>query len=199
MSDKQALRRAIRRSREAESVAVTGERAQLLQATAPDVAEVCGDAVAAFQPTNQEPDIGPLLRELGVTVYVPRTAPDSQLEWVVAGPADLRGSRRGIPTPTGPVVARGGEVVGLGIGAILVPALAVDPASGSRLGYGAGYYDRLLAHVPADVLVIGVCREIDLVAVPTEPHDVAMTAVLTETGLRRIGSGEAVTASAPTA
>lgn len=199
MSDKQALRRAIRRSRETETAAAAAERAQLLRAIAPAVAEVCGSALAAFQPTNHEPDIGPLLQDLKATVYLPRIAPDAQLEWTVAVSEDLTGSRSGIPTPRGPVVASGREIARLGIGAILVPALAVDPMTGARLGYGAGYYDRLIAQLPTEVLVIGVCREVDLVAVPAERHDVAMAAVLTETGLRRIGSGEAVTASAPTA
>ena len=73
-----------------------------------------------------------------------------------------------------------------GVGLILVPALAIDPDTGARLGYGAGYYDRLLPRLPGAVLVVGVCRDADLFPVPTEPHDVAMGAVLTESGLRLI-------------
>jgi 5-formyltetrahydrofolate cyclo-ligase len=166
---------------------------------APQLASACGGGIAAFQPTNHEPDIAPLLIDLGVTVYLPSPAPGAQLDWVVAQPADLTGVRQGIPVPHGPAVASGGEIAQLGIGAILVPALAVDPVTGARLGYGAGYYDRLLPTLPPDVLVIGVCREVDVVPVRQESHDVAMAAVLTEIGLRRIGSGGAVTATAPTA
>jgi len=38
----------------------------------------------------------------------------------------------------------------------LVPGLAFD-ARGYRVGYGKGYYDRLLADAPATLLTIGLC------------------------------------------
>ena len=188
MSDKQALRTAIRRSRERDGPTTSAQRTLALQRAAPDVAAAAGPALAAFQPTNDEPDIGPLARALTVPVYLPRTMPHRRLAWAVAQAEDFVGRRSGIPVPCGPVVATEAGVAELGIGAILVPALAVDPRTGTRLGYGAGYYDRLLALLPARVLVVGVCRDQDLVSVPDEPHDIAMTAVLTESGLRRIGS-----------
>ena len=56
--------------------------------------------------------------------------------------------------------------------------------SGKRLGQGGGHYDRWLAEHPA-VLKIGLAWDIQCVepedALPTEPHDIALDAVVTPT------------------
>lgn len=61
---------------------------------------------------------------------------------------------------------------------ILVPALAVDPL-GYRLGWGAGYYDRLLATVdrPTVCPIFEACLVDSLV---TETHDRAVALIVTE-------------------
>ena len=71
---------------------------------------------------------------------------------------------------------------------ILVPGLAFD-RSGTRLGYGKGFYDRLLADVPPGVPVVGVVPE-SLIAetLPSAPHDVPVTHVLSERGVYEIDS-----------
>lgn len=143
--------------------------------------------MAAFQPTNDEPDITELLAALRVPVLLPRTAADRELDWVVAPPR-LAPLDCGVPRPVGRVVAHAAAVGPL-VGVILVPALAVDPDTGVRLGYGGGYYDRLLPRLPAGVVVVGVCRRADLVAVPREPHDIPVQTVLTEDGLAPVAAG----------
>lgn len=66
---------------------------------------------------------------------------------------------------------------------ILVPGLAFD-LSGTRLGYGKGFYDRLLTDVREGVPVVGVAPSRLIVpALPREPHDVPMTHLLSETGV----------------
>jgi len=60
----------------------------------------------------------------------------------------------------------------------LVPGLAFD-AAGYRVGYGGGYYDRLLADAPAKLLTIGLCfQETFYPAIPHDPHDSPVTRVL---------------------
>lgn len=62
--------------------------------------------------------------------------------------------------------------------AVLVPGVAFDRA-GHRMGYGQGFYDRLLRHVPLDAR-IGLAFDLQLVdKLPREPHDVPVGWILT--------------------
>ncbi len=72
------------------------------------------------------------------------------------------------------------------IGAVLVPGVLFN-RRGGRLGHGAGYYDRLLPRLPAAAILIGVTTEGRLVdELPTGAHDVRMTHLATETGVRAV-------------
>ena len=64
----------------------------------------------------------------------------------------------------------------------LVPALAVD-RSRYRLGYGAGYFDRLLAGRKARPFCVTALPSAFVVeSLPHEPHDIAVDMVLSERG-----------------
>lgn len=69
---------------------------------------------------------------------------------------------------------------------ILVPEVLFVPvvgftATGARLGQGGGHYDRWLAEHPP-VLAVGLAWDAQLCdALPTEPHDIALDAVVTPT------------------
>lgn len=66
---------------------------------------------------------------------------------------------------------------------ILLPFNAID-ASGYRLGYGAGYFDRTLAALEPRPYVIGVGFGLGLVAsVYPQAHDVPVNCRVTETGI----------------
>ena len=74
------------------------------------------------------------------------------------------------------------------VGAWLIPGLAFT-RDGKRLGYGGGWYDRLLATVAADVPKIGIAYDFQIVAdLPTEPHDVRLTDVVTAEGMNNANS-----------
>lgn len=83
---------------------------------------------------------------------------------------------RGIPEP-------GAHCELLGVASIdwvLVPGVAFDRA-GHRIGYGGGYYDRLLPLLRADAHRVAGAFELQLVDhVPAASHDVAVNAVVTE-------------------
>ncbi len=71
------------------------------------------------------------------------------------------------------------------LGILLVPGVAFT-ASGLRLGYGGGYYDRLFATPRLDAIRAGVAFSCQLAdALPTEPHDASMHYVVTEQGVIR--------------
>ncbi len=64
----------------------------------------------------------------------------------------------------------------INIDAILVPALAFDQ-NNHRLGYGKGFYDRLLASYP-NIPHIGIAfKELITSELPHEPHDIAVTTI----------------------
>jgi 5-formyltetrahydrofolate cyclo-ligase len=115
----------------------------------------------------------------GKTVAMPRVdAPSRMLELhAIADPdRDIVGGFQGIPEPRTdrPRVPR--EAIDF----VLVPGVAFDLAGG-RLGYGGGYYDRLLPLLsPRAARVVGAF-ELQLVDhVPAAPHDVAVDAIVTE-------------------
>ena len=63
---------------------------------------------------------------------------------------------------------------------IFVPGLAFS-LGGLRLGRGGGFYDRLLARSELRAKKIGVCFEEQIFPdLPSEPHDRAVDAVITE-------------------
>lgn len=62
---------------------------------------------------------------------------------------------------------------------VIVPMLGFDQAR-NRIGYGGGYYDKLLKRY-SSAQKIGVCYESGKVkAIPVEPHDVKLHDIVTE-------------------
>ena len=59
----------------------------------------------------------------------------------------------------------------------IIPGMAFTQ-QGDRLGRGKGYYDRLLPHLRCPL--IGIAYPFQLLpSIPTEPHDIPMTEVIT--------------------
>lgn len=70
---------------------------------------------------------------------------------------------------------------------LLMPLVGFDK-TGTRLGYGGGYYDRTLASLPKRPRLIGLAYAVqELDEIPRLDHDVPLDAVITETGLRMFG------------
>jgi 5-formyltetrahydrofolate cyclo-ligase len=69
---------------------------------------------------------------------------------------------------------------------IVVPGLAFD-RRGGRLGYGKGYYDKLLHQIRNDARKVAVCFECQLVPeVPLLPHDIRMDMIVTENSVYHV-------------
>ena len=65
------------------------------------------------------------------------------------------------------------------IEAVMVPGIVFD-LEGHRVGYGMGFYDAFLKHVP-NALKIGLCFDFQVVdSVPREEHDVPVDLIVTE-------------------
>lgn len=68
---------------------------------------------------------------------------------------------------------------------VVVPGVGFT-RGGSRLGNGQGYYDRLLAQVRRDCVLVGLAYECQLFdELPVEQHDVSMNWVVTESAAHR--------------
>jgi 5-formyltetrahydrofolate cyclo-ligase len=67
------------------------------------------------------------------------------------------------------------------VNAFVLPGLVFD-VFGGRLGYGAGYYDQILAKASRNALKIAVCYDWQVLdtPVPQEPHDIPMDWIVTE-------------------
>jgi 5-formyltetrahydrofolate cyclo-ligase len=117
--------------------------------------------------------------ETGKTVVAPRVhAVSRMLELCrVTNPdVDLAPGFHGIPEP----LPHCAPVALAAIDWVLVPGVAFDP-NGYRVGYGGGYYDRLLPLLQQDARRISGAFELQLVdRVPTAPHDLTVDAIVTE-------------------
>lgn len=147
------------------------------------VAHVAGRGVATvggYVPVGSEPgslDMFDRLREQGCRVLLPVVVGAEPLDWAeYSGPDSLRPARYGLREPAGD---RLGEAAVGHAELLFIPALAVD-RNGTRLGRGAGHYDRSLALATPGTELIGVVRDSEFVTeLPGEAHDVRMSTVLT--------------------
>jgi 5-formyltetrahydrofolate cyclo-ligase len=75
---------------------------------------------------------------------------------------------------------------------ILSPGVVFD-VLGNRIGYGAGYYDKLLPHTRPDCVVCGLAFELQVVEndmIPVESHDIPLDYLVTDTRVIRTPHGE---------
>ncbi|MGN9764730.1 5-formyltetrahydrofolate cyclo-ligase [Micromonospora sp. SD12] len=154
--------------------------------------------MTAYVPVGSEPggpDLPAVLHAAlppGGELLLPVLRDDLDLDWAAwIGPDDLVAAGRGMREPAGP---RLGRAAVAGAALVVVPALAVD-RRGLRLGRGGGSYDRALARVPAATLTVVPLHDGELVAaLPAEPHDRPVRAVVTPAeGLRTLDAAPGVT------
>lgn len=144
--------------------------------------------VAVYAPTPYELDPAPLtewLHERGVALAYPRVVPRVRthctLELRLAQQSELKPGFRGIlePDPDQSELAVAPDIV-------LVPGLAFD-GRGIRLGYGAACYDCLMRDLregERPPLFVGYAYAFQRVdALPSEPHDQPVDAVITPDGV----------------
>ena len=139
-----------------------------------------GQTVCGFVPIGSEPGSAQMLDDLaeyGARVLLPVVNGAGPLDWGwYAGKDSLRPGPYGLWEPIG---ERLGSFALRIADLVLVPALAVD-RDGIRLGRGAGHYDRSLADTASDTHLVAIVRDQEIFeALPAEPHDIRMTAVLT--------------------
>ena len=130
--------------------------------------------IAVYLASPQEIDLSPFIRKMlatGVKVVAPRWNGETYELAVLTGldDAHLRQGPMGILEPAEAEIVQPDDVE-----VWLVPGLAFT-RNGKRLGYGGGWYDRLLTDAPKDSLKIGIAHAFQVVDdLPSEPHDILL-------------------------
>ena len=156
-----------------------------------------GARVAAFLSMPGEVDLRPCFGpawQRGVAIYVPHIlhARSGAMAFVpLQAGAALHGNRFGIAEPAG---GARGRIPLRHLDTVLVPLVGFD-ALGSRLGMGAGFYDRALrprrdrTQAFRRPRLIGVAYSVQQVErLDPAPWDVALDAVVTERGILHFAS-----------
>ena len=185
-ADKESLRTAFKSRRQAltpRELHVAGDAAARLVTQLPEWKQAKTVCLYASFGGELPTDALLLLALLeGKQLLLPRVTNKTTLVLhVVTDLASLRPSRLGIrePAPTAPTA----ELAAAGL--VLLPGLGFDGA-GRRLGYGGGFYDRLLTKPPRKTFLLGFAHAFQVVSrLPEEPHDIKVKAVVTPQGVIR--------------
>ncbi|MDJ0735179.1 MAG: 5-formyltetrahydrofolate cyclo-ligase [Nostocaceae cyanobacterium] len=139
--------------------------------------------ILAYFSFQKEPDLSPLFTDDRFQWGFPRCVGKS-LHWHIMTPNEsVEIGKYGIREPHGDAPVVNSEAVDL----ILVPTVACD-YQGYRLGYGGGYYDRLLSSPEwVNKVTIGIAFDFAyLPQLPVEPWDRRLQGVCTESGFKMV-------------
>ena len=178
---KREIRRELLKKRRSLSSAERGILSTSLCSTLASMLEYRqAESILFFYPVKGEPDITPLLSravEEG-RALLPKVNGESLTVHRVLSLKSLVPGAYGIPEPE-----REEEVRPSMIDLLLVPGVGFD-REGFRLGWGKGYYDRLLKR--AGGVKVGVAFSFQVFErLPRDPWDVPVDAVVTEKGVIR--------------
>ena len=146
-----------------------------------------GTVISGFLPIRSEADIRPLLDHLGKRGA--RLCLPVVLDRETIAFRELKQDTVLVNTGFG-TTGPGPEAEVLDPELLLMP-LSVFDATGNRIGYGAGHYDRAIDRLrkkgmnPRLIGIVFDCQEV--ASVPAEPHDVGLWAIITESGYRSFG------------
>lgn len=139
-----------------------------------------GSPLAVYLAAPDEINIDPYIEDLlraGVKVVAPRWNGETYALARLKGldETSLRRGPMGIREPVDADIVESKKVA-----VWIIPGLAFT-RGGKRLGYGGGWYDRLLAAAPKDAVKIGVACSFQIVDdLPEEPHDIPLTDVIND-------------------
>jgi 5-formyltetrahydrofolate cyclo-ligase len=137
------------------------------------------NSLSAYLSAPTEPNTRPFLnwaRERGIRTLLPISRVDGLLDWTTGDGETEAMSQLGVPEAVGELL---GPMAIDEVDVMLVPAASVDVA-GMRLGWGKGYFDKMIGSMGKCPLVFAVLFDDELVdEVPRERHDEPVDGVVT--------------------
>ncbi|HIP42665.1 MAG TPA: 5-formyltetrahydrofolate cyclo-ligase [Aquifex aeolicus] len=140
--------------------------------------------VLLYCPVKGEPDLTPLFEKVlkGKELILPKVKGKELELYKVSSYQCLKKGKFGIPEPIEGKIIPPEE-----LDFIVIPGIVFD-LQGYRLGFGKGYYDRLLKKTKG--IKVGVAYSFQLVdKLPRDPWDVPVDIIVTEKNIRRLRNG----------
>ncbi len=180
MQEKEAIRKEMRAKRRAVTPDQREAASRLLTERLLQNPHIKSAAcVAVYMASVQELDLAALIAELlrrGIQIAAPRWN-GTDYDLAVLESLETSALREG-PMHILEPQATARQIAPSQVDVWLIPGLAFTHA-GSRLGYGGGWYDRLLANAAPAAHRIGVGYDFQVLeALPTEMHDCSLTEIV---------------------
>ena len=180
---KRALRAELRERRQILSETQRDEAAAGITAQLDALVDAHGArSVSCFLSTTTEPGTMPFVQgavRRGIRVLLPITRADGLLDWAVADDSGtVAEGLFGLPEPTGEVL---GPIAVNDVDLMIIPAAAVD-RTGTRLGWGRGYFDKTIGSMEGCPPVYAVIYDSEVLdSLPREVHDQPVDGIVTPT------------------
>ncbi len=190
MTDKDSLRKELLKKRDDIPPEVRKCKDALILGQLSSLDEIKqAETVLLFASFRSEADTRGLTTRLlgeGKRAVFPKVDSESRglLLYEVKGLEELKAGYMGIPEPS---LISGDRTVDInGVDVVIIPGAGFD-SEGNRIGYGGGYYDRLLSSLTRDIPVVAPAYEEQVVeSVPSEPHDIKVDIIVTERRVIRV-------------
>lgn len=149
-------------------------------------------SISCFLSHTAEPSTWDFVRgavDRGIRVLLPITRADGLLDWAVADDSDEYAEGLfGLMEPTGEVL---GPIAVNDVDLMIIPAAAVD-LTGTRLGWGRGYFDKTIGSMQGGPPVYAVVYDSEVFdSLPREVHDQPVDGIITPTSTLVISSAPA--------
>jgi 5-formyltetrahydrofolate cyclo-ligase len=187
MQDKPALRKELLKRREQIPPEVRKAKNRLIQERLLSCDEFRNAGIIFFFASfRTEVDTAELIKtslSAGKRVVLPKVDTDRQqlLLYEIRDFGELAPGYMGIPEPSLQEKQMNINEVDL----VIIPGAGFD-AAGNRIGYGGGYYDRLLSGLQKHIPVFAPAYEEQIVDfLPSEPHDIKVRMIVTDRQLIR--------------
>jgi 5-formyltetrahydrofolate cyclo-ligase len=191
MQDKSSIRKELLKKRDDIPPEVRMAKNRLIQANLGSLSEVkSACTIFLYASFRSEVDTFQLISNAlssGKRVILPKVdATNKMLQlYEIKSLEELAPGYMGIPELPGTAATKLNDVSD--IDAVIIPGACYDE-KGNRVGYGGGYYDRLLSGLLKTVPIVAPAYEEQIVeSIPAEPHDIKVSVIVTDRRVIRCG------------